>query len=101
MTAHDIVDGTIITNPSVMYLKYWNISYYYHLLLRLLVISVSTIILINMYSSILLGIILHDKTTVSVLIIDITSTAGITLMMTSLHSVEPAIFSSKYILNKY
>ena len=55
-----------------------------------------------MYSSILLGIILNDnKTTVSELVNNITSTAGIILMMTPVHSVEPTIFSSKYILDKY
>ena len=102
VTAHDIVDGTIITNPSVVYhqvLEYilppWpsptdtitDISKYY--------------ILINMYSSILLGIILNNKTTISGLISDITSTPDTTLLMTSVYSVEPTIFSSKYILNKY
>ena len=34
------------------------------------------------------------------LISDVTSTAGITLTMTSVHLVEPTTFSSKYILNK-
>ena len=54
-----------------------------------------------MYNSILLGIILNNKTKVSGLISDITSIAGITLTMTSVHSVEPNIFSSKYFINKY
>ena len=54
-----------------------------------------------MYSSIILGITLNDETTVSVMISDVTSTAGTTLMMRSVHSVKPPIFLSKYIIKKY
>ena len=46
----------------------------------------------------LLGITINDETTVSGLIADSNnSTAVITFMMTSVHSVEPTIISSKYI----
>ena len=54
-----------------------------------------------MYSYILLGIILNDEITIAGLISGITSTVDITLMMTSMHSVEPTTFSSKYKHNAY
>ena len=42
LTAHDIVDSTIITNPSVVYSQVLEYIYYYHLILRLLLLLVIT-----------------------------------------------------------
>ena len=97
MTVHDIVDGTIITNPSFVYPQILE----YILLLPFSTETIATIskyyILTNLYSSILLGVTFNDdETTVS----DITSAPGMSLILTSLNTIEPTIFSSKYILYK-
>ena len=55
VTGHDIVDGTITTNPSVVYPQILEYICYYHLLLRLLLLLLVSIILYCLCCSIIIS----------------------------------------------
>ena len=102
VTAHDIVDGTIITNPSVVYpqvLEY----------ILLLLSPTKTAIVTSKYCTsllcdyFLLGTELSDKITILFFSIETSSlTSDITSITGIVTSVVPTSgTSSKYIVNKY